>query len=79
METNDAVTLGGILDQLGDTEDPFEWYPPIEDININNTLTNIISTEEYETEVYQIESTLQSRIVAEIPDIQSIMDRIIAI
>ena len=79
LETNDAVTLGGILDQLGDTEDPFKGYPSIKDRNINNSLANIISTEEYETEVYQIESTLQSRIVAEFPDIQSIMDSIDAI
>ena len=47
--------------------------------HVNNPLANIISTEEYETEVYQIESTLQSRIVAEIPDIQSIMESIDAI
>ena len=79
LQTNNPFTLGGILDQLGDTEDPFEGYPSIEDRNINNPLTNIISTEEYETEVYQIENTLRSRIVAEIPDIQSIMDSIDAI
>ena len=79
LQTNDAVTLGGILDQLGDTEDPFEGYPSIEDRNINNPLANIISTEEYETEVHQIESTLQLRIVVGIPDIQSIMDSIDAI
>ena len=75
----DAVTQGGVLDQLEDTDDPFEGYPSIEDRNINNPLANIISTEEYETEVYQIESSLRSRIVAEIPDIQSIMDSIDAI
>ena len=46
---------------------------------INNPLANIISTEEHETEVYHIENTLGSRIVAEIPDIQSIMDSIDAI
>ena len=79
LETDDAVTLGSILNQLENTEDPFEGYPSIENRNINNPISNIISTEEQETEVYHIESTLGSRIVAEIPDIQSIMDSIDAI
>ena len=54
LESNDEVTLGGILDQLEDTEEPFEGYPLIEDRNINSPQANIISTEEYETEFYQI-------------------------
>ena len=81
LETNEAVTLGGILDQIEDAEDLFEGYPFIEDRNLNNpnTIANIISNEEYEYEIYQIESTLGSRIIAEIPDIQSITDNIDAI
>ena len=79
LETDDVVTLGSKLNQLEDTENPFEGYPSIENRNIDNPITNIISTEEHETEVYHIESTLGSRIVAEIPDIQSIMENIDAI
>ena len=79
LETDDVVTLGSILNQLEDTENPFEGYPSIENRNINNPIANIISTEEHETEVYHIESTLGSRIVAEIPYIQSNMDSIDAI
>ena len=30
LETDDAVTLGSILNQLEDTENPFEGYPSIE-------------------------------------------------